>query len=100
MKNIYGYKDSYATMRQKAGVSTHRARRIDLCDKFAAKAAANPRFGWFEERTGRSGRNGDQYKELQARTDRLYNSPLFYYRRRLNGKPGKTYGERNRRYRE
>ena len=35
LKNIYGYKDSYAVMREKAGVSTHRARRIELCDKFA-----------------------------------------------------------------
>ena len=38
--------------------------------------------------------------EFQARKDRLFSSPPFYYRRRLNGKPGKTYEERNRRYRE
>ena len=82
-------------------MTTHRERRIELCDKFAEKAAANPRFAdWFAERTGRSGRHGEQYQELPARTDRLFNSPLFYYRRRLNGKPGKKYGERNRRYRE
>ena len=37
LKNIYRYKDSYAVMRQKAGVTTHRARRIELCDKFAQK---------------------------------------------------------------
>ena len=102
LKNIYGYRDSYAVMRKKAGVTTHRARRIELCDKFAEKAVANPRFGheWFPERTGRSGRHGERYKELPARTDRLFNSPLYYYRRRLNGKPGKTYGPRNRKYRE
>lgn len=35
-----------------------------------------------------------------AKTDSLKNSPLFYMRRRLNGKPGKEYGERNRTYRE
>ena len=69
-------------------------------DKFARKAANSQRFGWFQERQGRTGRHGDQYQELQARTDRLYNSPIFYYRRRLNGKPGKTYGERNRMYRD
>ena len=97
---VQGYKDSYAVMRQKAGVTTHRARRIELCDKFAQKAANNPRFELFHQRTGRTGRHGDTYQELQARTDRLYNSPLFYYRRRLNGKPGKTYGERNRKCRE
>ena len=100
LKNIYGYKDSYAEMRRKAGVTTHRARRIELCDKFAQKAAGNPRFEWFPMRTGRSGRHGEAYQELQARTDRLFNSPLYYFRRRLNGKAGKTYGERNRKYRD
>ena len=100
LKNIYGYKDSYAIMRQKAGVTTHRARRIELCDKFARKALGNPRFDWFPPRTARSGRRGDAYKESQARTDRLYYSPIFYYRRRLNGKEGRTYGLRNKKYRE
>ena len=100
LKNIYGYKDSYAEMRQKAGVTTHRARRIELCDKFAQKASTNPRFDWFPERVGRSGRRAETYQEFQARTDRLFNSPLYYYRRRLNGKPGKSYGERNRKYRD
>ena len=28
LKCIYGYKDSYATMREKAGITTHRARRM------------------------------------------------------------------------
>ena len=72
-----------------------------MCGKFAAKAAANPRFEfWFPPRVVRSGRRGKEFHEFPARTDRLFNSPLYYYRRRLNGKPGKTYGERNRRYRE
>ena len=89
-------------MRKKAGVTTHRERRIDLCDKFAQKARANPRFAhWFPERqAGRRGRHHEELHELTARTDRLHNSPLFYYRRRLNGKEGKLYGERNRKYRE
>ena len=100
LKNIYGYTDSYAEMRRKAGITTHRDRRIALCDKFAEKAAANPRFGWFPLRTGRSGRHAETYQEMPARTDRLFNSPLFYYRRRLNGKPGKKYGLRNKEYRE
>ena len=101
LKCIYGYADSYATMREKAGVTTHRARHIELCDKFTRKVADSPRFeGWFPRRTGRSGRHGEEYQEFQARTDRLFNTPLYYFRRRLNGKPGKNYGERNRRYRE
>ena len=101
LKNIYGYKDSYATMRKKAGITTHRERRIQLCDKFANKAAGNPRFErWFPLRTSRSGRHAETFREFPARTDRLFNSPLFYYRRRLNGKPGRTYGLRNKEYRE
>ena len=73
---------------------------MELCDKFAEKAAGSGRFGWFPERTGRSGRHGETYQEFPARTDRLFNSPLFYMRRRLNGKEGKAYGKRNQEYRE
>ena len=101
LKNIYEYKDSYAVMREKAGVATHRARRIEMCDKFASKAAGSARFSaWFPLREGRGGRHAETYREFPARTDRLYNTPLYYFRRRLNGKQGKEYGERNRRYRE
>ena len=101
LKCIYGYEDSYAVMRERAGITTHRARRIELCDKFARKAMANPRFeDWFPLRTARTGRHGDEFQEQNARTDRLFNSPLYYYRRRLNGKEGKTYGQRNKQYRE
>ena len=102
LKNIYGYRMSYVEMREQAGVTTHRARRIAMCDKFAEKARASPRFCvWFPKReVARRGRHAEQYQELPARTDRLMNSLLFYMRRRLNGKQGKTYGERNRRYRE
>ena len=100
LKNIYGYEDSYAVMRDKAKITTHRERRIALCDRFAQKAAVNPRFDWFPLREGRSGRHAEKYKEFPARTGRLFNSPLYYYRRRLNGKAGKTYGERNKEYRE
>ena len=61
----------------------------------------NPRFSsWFPERAGRQGRNKEAFQEFAARTDRLYNSPLYYFRRRLYGKEGKTYGERNRQYRD
>ena len=97
--SIYGFGVPYAEMRERAGVQTLRARRTELCD--IEKARANPRFEhWFPERTGRQGRNKEIYHEFTARTDRLNNSPLFYFRRRLNGKPGKEYGQRNREYRE
>ena len=61
--------------------------------------------GWFPLRqTGRSGRLSakpcEKYIEKFARCDRLRDSPLFFFRRRLNGKKGKEYGARYREYRE
>ena len=100
LKSICGYKDSYAEMREKAGITTHREKRIQLCDKFAEKAAGGGRFGWFPRREGRTGRQGETHREFPARTERLFNSPLFYYRCRMNRKPGKVYGLRNKEYRE
>ena len=38
LKSIYGYKTPYAEMRRLAGVTTHRERRVEFCDKFARKA--------------------------------------------------------------
>ena len=35
LKNIYGFGIPYGKMREMANITTHRARRIDLCDKFA-----------------------------------------------------------------
>ena len=39
-------------------------------------------------------------QEEFARCNRIRDSPIFYMRRRLNGKDGKKYGERNREYRD
>ena len=44
LKNIFGYQMSYSEMRKRAGVTTHRARHIKLCDKFAEKVAGSDRF--------------------------------------------------------
>ena len=103
LKCIYGPKIPYAKMREMAEVTTLRQRRMEACDRFAQKCADSPRFSkWFPKNVSRrSGRgNPDIYLEEFARCDRLKNSPIFYFRRRLNGKPGRTYGERNRKYRD
>ena len=99
---IFGYGVPYSEMRQRAGLDTLRQRRILLCDKFARKCLGNERFAsWFPKTVqGRRSRHTMEFREDYARCDRLKNSPLFYMRRRLNGKEGKTYGMRNRRYRE
>ena len=102
LRAIFGYGPSARKLRAEFDIQTLRERRITLTDKFAEKCVSNPRFcHWFPLRTGRSsGRTGERYHEERAKTDRLFNSPIFYMRRRLNGKQGKTYGERNRVYRE
>ena len=103
LKCIFGPGISYANMRKKAEVTTLRQRRIEACDKFANKCLSNRKFEhWFPlRRTGRAGnRGGEKYAEEFARCDRLKNTPIFYMRRRLNGKEGKKYGERNRKYRD
>ena len=103
LKCIFGWRVPYAEMRSKAGVTTLRQRRIEMADKFEEKAAGSTRFsGWFPRKqpTRSTSRVKDQYLETFARCDRLRNSPVHYMRRRLNGKLGKTYGERNRKYRD
>ena len=75
MKSIFGYKMSYAEMRDRAGVTTLRARRIEMCDAFAEKALGNEAFQrWFPLKEGRvSSRKGvpEKFKEMTART-RIY----------------------------
>ena len=101
LRSIYGYGRSARQLRQEAGVETLRARRIEATDKFARKCLSNPRFcKWFPKNQGRATRNTEEFLESFAKCDRLKNSPVFYMRRRLNGKDGKTYGERNKIYRE
>ena len=102
LRCIYGYGKSARTLREISSLQTLRERRIQHTDKFAQKAASDPRFcHWFPRRTGRiSARSTEIYEEKFAKCERLRNSPLYYMRRRLNGKEGKTYGERNRVYRE
>ena len=102
LRYIYGFGPSYAQLREMADLPTLRQRRIELTDKFAQKCLGNDRFKeWFpEKRLRRSTRNNEKYVEEYARCERLKNSPLFYMRRRLNGKQAKNYGARYRHYRD
>ena len=80
-------------MRGRARLQTLRARRVILCDKFARKALANPRFQhWFpykNQRTSlRAGKTVVTFREERARCS------TFDFCRRLNGKAGKIYGKR------
>ena len=103
LRCIYGYDLSYKRMRELGDVTTLRERRIKASDRFANKWFGNTRFSarFTARTTGRSGRSsraGEQYAEDYARCNRLRDSPLFFMRRRVNGKEGKSYGERNKEY--
>lgn len=89
---------------EKAAINTLRERREQLCDKFASKLASDHLFShWFPLKTSRASKrtNGKKeiYLEEKARCEQLRNSPLHYFRQRLNGKDGKTYGKCNEEYR-
>lgn len=102
LKMIFGPYISARKMRTKVGLTKLRARRDFLCDKFGAKCTGMKMFeSWFVPKTSRSSARvkGDIYVETKARCERLKSSPMHYFRRRLNGKPGKEYGKRYAKYR-
>ena len=88
LKTIYGYQHSYRSLLEITGLQTLQARRNARSDRFAAKCLENPRYrDWFPlQAIARPTRGSLKYKEMFARTKRLYNSPLYFMRRRLNGK--------------
>ena len=102
LKCIFGPRISARKLCELADIMTLRRRREELCMKFANKCVVNPRMKHlFPLKTRRtSGRlKGDKYLETKVRCDRLKNSPVFYFRRILNGKPGRSYRKRYEEYR-
>ena len=62
LRITYGNGMSAGAMRKLAGLTTLRARRIELMDKFAKKSLDSERFShWFPKRAGRSTRNSEAY---------------------------------------
>ena len=88
LKIIYGKTGvTYISLLEQANIETLKDRRIRLTDKFIQKSVANKKYSsWFPMKvlSDHDLRRERIYKELQARTTRLYNSPIYYYRRRLN----------------
>ena len=103
LRCIFGFGVSYCEMRRRAGITTLRQRRFEQTDKFAVSCTKSDRFSErFQTKATRTSgrRGGEKYVEKFARCKRLQVSPLFYMRRRLNGKIGKEYGRRNHERRE
>ena len=86
LKNIYGFHLSAAKLLKKSGLETLAERREKASLSFAIKCTKNPRFEhWFPKRKS-SHRTRDRrpYVEMNARTERCRNSPLYAMRRQLN----------------
>ena len=86
LKIIYGDISSGQAL-VKSGLELLSDRREKAVDRFAAKLIVDPRFSHMfplrpEEQ--RRARSSHKYLELQSKTNRLYNSPFYYMRRRLN----------------
>ena len=79
---------SYADTLEMSGLEYLCERRLRLVDKFIIKCAMSERFSekWFpkKEFVHMDLRKELVYVEKYARTSRLYDSPLYFYRRRLN----------------
>ena len=92
---IFGPGLSARERRERANITTLRKRREELCDKFAQKCLNNPNMQHFfplkSSRASAKSGVGERYLEKKARCDRLWNSPIFYMHKRLNGKTGKKY---------
>ena len=88
LKIVYGVSGvEYNTLLERAGIPTLKERRLRMVDNFIRKTAVHPIYkAWFPARevTGYNLRKEMVYEESRARTSRLYNSPLFFFRRRLN----------------
>lgn len=88
LKIIYGWKKSYAEILEENELEYLIQRRQRLTDNFIIKTAQNPRYSdvWFPTKifTHHDLRREKYYQEMYAKTDRLYNAPLYYYRSRLN----------------
>ena len=86
---IFGFGTNYNEILGQNCMKTLKERRIDACNNFAVKLAESTRFGVlfpeneYPEETPNL-RNMKKYREDFARTNRLYNSPLFSMRRYLN----------------
>ena len=87
LKIIFGFNIVYEKLLEMAGIASLKTRRENAFIKFTTTISNNKRYSdWFplNEDRGLNLRREKTYKEIYARTERLYNSPLFNMRRTLN----------------
>ena len=86
---VYGFDKSSSQLLSMSGLDSLFDRREAAADRFAQKLVANPRYGHlFPERPPDQLRarveTRNKYIETIANSTRMFNSPLYYLRRRLN----------------
>ena len=87
LKIAYGFHLSSYQVQEMSGLETLSLRRSKAVDRFALRLVDNPAFvHLFPLRPDdrRRSRVSHKYLEGHANTSRLFNSPVFYMRRRLN----------------
>ena len=83
---IYGFDKKYLTILAEKNILTLEDRRKNAFDNYALNLAKSVRFKhWFTENNSNLElRRMSKYTEEFARSKRLYDSPIFAMRRRLN----------------
>lgn len=90
MKLIYGLETDYKSALEKSGIKPLKTRRQELFEKFTRKMSRSDRFAerWLPQAQTDYDqpltRHRKKYIEFLARTNRLYQSPIFAMRRILN----------------
>ena len=88
LKLVFGFDKGWEELLEPAGICTLEERQKNLFNKLCLELHGNPRFKdeWLEERIfeGPTLRSQKIIKEKQSRTSRLFHSPLYTVRRRLN----------------
>ena len=87
MRVIFGFEKTYEELLQLSGIGTLEERRKNAFIKLARSMSESERYrDWFPRnaRNVHNLRDPKTFIETFARTDRLYNSPLYSMRRVLN----------------
>lgn len=85
LKAIFGYYFSYRELLEKTGLSTLKGPRDARADSFTYRCLKGRFAHWFPlAANDRETRNSKEYQENFAHCTRLYFSPLYLLRRRLN----------------
>ena len=88
VKLAFRWERNYSDICEEKGILTLKERRENYIDNFVLKTLDNPRFTdtWYPRREAHTHdiRNRNPFIETRATTQRYFNSPLSYLRRRAN----------------